>query len=156
MREIELEFVWAPLLDAIDRGAHQGAKLAADVVAERAKHNAPHRTGALKNSIIPQEPKGTFSGGDLEVVVGAGVEYAPYVEFGTGIHGPNRRMIEPVKAQALRIPIGGNNYIYRMSSQGMKPRPYMRPAAEEAAPLAADACARAIDLALTEYGKSRS
>lgn len=56
------------------RGAVQ--KAAFDVEA-RAKELVPVDTGALKNSIQSEMT------GDLSAVVAVGMEYAPYVEYGT-------------------------------------------------------------------------
>jgi len=138
----------------MDRGAHTGMSFAADVIANYAKGKAPHRTGALKNSIQPGEPTGSLSNGDLQVNVAAAATYAPYVEHGTGIYGPHGTPIVPVTAQALQIPLGGGEYMYRRSVKGMKAQPFMQPAVDEAADDAADALARAIDLSLAEYGRA--
>lgn len=76
--------------------------------------------------------------------MGTNVHYAPYVEYGTGIHGPRKRRIYPRRAKALSwfqrgrgIYVGGRyqaagpgGRITVRSIAGMKPRPYMRPALE--------------------------
>lgn len=76
------------------------------------------RTGALRNSIDyivdPDEKK---------MIVGAGAEYAPYVEFGTGINydGGGRRTSWVYK---------GSDGQFHMTN-GMKARPFIKPALED-------------------------
>lgn len=48
--------------------------------------------------------------------------YARYLQEGTGLYGPRRRTITPVRAKALRIPIRGGSPLYRSSVRGLRPR----------------------------------
>lgn len=140
----------------MDEGAHDGMSAAATLIVEAAKLLAPERTGALKTSIMQEEPQGSFLTNDLEVVVGAAAEYAVYVEYGTGIHGPKGTPIVPVNAQALQIPVGGGEFIYRRSVKGMKAQPFLVPAMENNSEDISGEIAAAIDLSLGKYGKSMS
>jgi len=82
------------------------------------------RTGNLRNSIThaTEENKETIT-----VVVGTSVEYAPYVELGTGKYaeGSNGRGV-PWRYQDTK----GNWH----TTSGMPPRPYLRPAIENHIP----------------------
>jgi hypothetical protein len=62
-------------------------------------------------------------------VVGTKSRIARYIHDGTGLYGPKKRKITPVTKKALRTPYGP-----RKSIKGMRPRPYMRDAAQEAKP----------------------
>ncbi len=87
------------------------------LVAERyAKEMCPTDTGRLKNSISHETDDDT-------VYVGTNVEYAPYVEFGTGkfAEGGGGRPT-PWSYQDDK----GNWH----TTNGMKPQPYLKPAIE--------------------------
>jgi phage gpG-like protein len=67
--------------------------------------------------------------GNPEAVVGTNVEYAPYVEFGTGPHE-----ITPTDADALAFDIGGETvFAHRVMHPGTPAQPFMRPAARKTA-----------------------
>lgn len=77
-----------------------------------------YRGGTLKNSITH---KVTSDGGVASVAVGSNVEYAPFVELGTGpnfVPPPEWETFEPYKKKG-----GGHGYVY--------PRPFLRPAIED-------------------------
>src|SRR5690606_2875877 len=57
------------------------------------------------------------SSGAHGFVIASPASYAIYHQTGTGIHGPKRRPIKPVKAKALRIPAPGGA-IFRTSVKG--------------------------------------
>lgn len=87
------------------------------LVAERyAKEKAPVDTGRLRNSISHEVDDDT-------VYVGTNVEYAPYLEFGTGkfAEGGGGRPT-PWSYQDDK----GNWH----TTNGMKPQPYLKPAIE--------------------------
>jgi len=50
--------------------------------------------------------------------VASAKQYSVYHQFGTGIYGPRKTAIRPVKAKALKLPNG----IFRRSVKGTKPR----------------------------------
>ena len=83
---------------------------------EYAKKEVPTRHGRLKNSI-------THKVDGKDVLVGTNVEYAPYVEFGTGVYAEDG---------------GGRQtpWVYKDEdgyhwTQGMRAKPFLRPAATE-------------------------
>lgn len=79
------------------------------------------RTGNLRNRIT--HDKQQDSDGNVIIMVGTNLEYAPYVELGTGIHaegGDGRKT--PWRYQDSK----GNWH----TTRGMPPRPFLRPAVE--------------------------
>lgn len=91
------------------------------LVERSAKQKAPKDTGELRRSITS---KVESNGSDIQGVVYTPLEYAPYVEFGTGLFAES----------------GGRQDVpwnYRddkgewHSTSGMKPQPFMRPALNE-------------------------
>lgn len=81
-----------------------------------ASAEAPVDTGNLRSSIA-------YATKEREVIIGTNVEYAPYIEFGTGVHAEGG---------------GGRStpWYYQDSkgewhkTTGMKPQPFLRPAIE--------------------------
>ncbi len=67
------------------KGVEFGVNKAAAVVNAGAKRNCPVDTGLLRESIHAQPAQ--IQGNDVSATVGTSVEYAPYVEFGTGGRG---------------------------------------------------------------------
>ena len=97
----------------------QGLEMACLVVERAAKSKAPVQTGALRSSISHN-----VSRASLEGVVGATVNYAPYVEIGTGIYssmGGGRQ--------------GGWGYVDASGeyhfTMGSHPHPFLKPAMDE-------------------------
>ena len=92
------------------------------VVERKAKENAPKDTGALRRSITSEV---NATGGLVEGVVFTPLEYAPYVEYGTGLFAEdgNGRKDVPWNYQDDQ----GNWH----STSGQHPQPFMRPALEE-------------------------
>lgn len=91
------------------------------IVERAAKEKAPKGTGELRRSITSEVKE---QGGDLVGVVYTPLEYAPYVEFGTGLFAEEGgRKDVPWSYQDDE----GNWH----STSGMKPHPYMRPALNE-------------------------
>ena len=107
------------LLDANKLMAAMGKACA--LVERAAKQKAPKGTGELRRSITSRIEN---EGGNPVGVVFTPLEYAPYVEYGTGLFAEN----------------GGRTDVpwsYKddegewHTTSGMKPRPYMRPALNE-------------------------
>lgn len=91
------------------------------LVERSAKQKAPKGTGELRRSITS---KVTTEGNNAIGVVYTPLEYAPYVEFGTGLFAENGgRQDVPWNYQDDK----GEWH----STSGMKPRPFMRPALNE-------------------------
>lgn len=114
-----LENVLDAIDDISDMSQLEGALGRACALVERsAKQKAPKDTGALRRSIT-SEVSGTSG------VVFTPLEYAPYVEYGTGLFAEqgNGRKDVPWKYQDDE----GNWH----ETSGQKPQPFMRPALEE-------------------------
>ena len=77
--------------------------LAGEVVVSAAIQKCPVDTGNLRGSINSEVDEGKLS-----VRIGTPVEYAPYIEFGTGEHAENGKG--------------------RKDWKGMKAQPFLRPA----------------------------
>ena len=113
-----MEAILEKLEGAIDEQKMKDALGKACAVVERsAKQKAPKGTGELRRSITSKVENGVG-------IVFTPLEYAPYVEFGTGLFAEE----------------GGRQdvpWCYKddkgewHSTSGMKPQPYMRPALNE-------------------------
>lgn len=102
------------ILEIIGLKAEKYAKALCPVGTVESTGKKGYRGGTLRNSI-------THSMDDDTLSVGSNVEYAPYVELGTG---PN--FTPPPEWESFDTPKGsgiGHGYV--------KPRPYLRPAIEE-------------------------
>jgi HK97 gp10 family phage protein len=117
-----LEEVLENLEGAIDEQKLKSALGKACAVVERsAKQKAPKGTGELRRSITS---KVEGAGTDAVGIVFTPLEYAPYVEFGTGLFAEEGGRTD--------VP-----WCYQddegewHSTSGMKPHPYMRPALNE-------------------------
>lgn len=90
---------------------------AALLVEKSAKQKAPKDTGALRRSITSRVE-------GLEGIIYTPLEYAPYIEYGTGLFAEgNGRKDVPWNYQDDK----GNWH----STSGLKPHPYMRPSLDE-------------------------
>lgn len=95
--------------------------IACALVERAAKEKAPKGTGELQRSITSRIEN---DGGDLVGVVFTPLEYAPYVEFGTGLFAEEGgRQDVPWNYQ--------DDEGKWHSTSGMPPRPYLRPALDE-------------------------
>lgn len=100
---------------------YQAIGMACALVERKAKEKAPKDTGALRRSITSEVNN---SSGEMAGVVFTPLEYAPYVEFGTGLFAEKEgRQDVPWSYQDDK----GEWH----STSGQKPQPYMRPALEE-------------------------
>ena len=91
------------------------------LIERSAKEKAPKDTGALKQSITSEVKK---NGDDVQGVVFTPLEYAPYVEYGTGLFAESGgRSDVPWCYQDDR----GEWH----TTSGQKPQPFMRPAVNE-------------------------
>lgn len=103
--------------ERLERQMHKACAL----VEGEAKGKAPKGAGDLRRSIEYRVDK---SPGEVEGVVFTPLEYAPYVEFGTGLFAEEHgRQDVPWSYQDDE----GNWH----STSGMPPSPYMRPALAE-------------------------
>lgn len=104
--------------DIVDEAKINAALAKCCAIVERAaKQKAPKGNGELRRSITSKVE-------DLEGVIFTPLEYAPYVEYGTGLFAEEGgRQDVPWCYQDDE----GNWH----STSGMKPQPYMRPALNE-------------------------
>ena len=91
---------------------------AALLVESSAKQNAPKDTGALRRSITSKVE-------GLEGIIYTPLEYAPYIEYGTGLFAEkgNGRKEVPWSYQ--------DDEGKWHSTNGLKPQPFMRPSLDE-------------------------
>jgi hypothetical protein len=81
-------------------------------------------TGKLRASISVQLKK--KSSRVLAVQIGTNVRYAIWVHDGTGLYGPEHRMITPKTKRYLRFkPHGSNKYVFAKAVKGMRPNPFL-------------------------------
>ena len=108
------QFISAGLPDAVQQGLEKACLL----VQADAKKTCPVVTGQLRNSITHEIDKGEMKG-----YVGTNVEYAPYVQIGTGLYSSegNGRQDVPWTYYSQR---DGQFY----TTDGQKPQPYLKPA----------------------------
>ena len=90
---------------------------------------APKKTGYLSNSI-------RITPGSMKVTIGPDASYGVYQEFGTATRGEFPGpvyLIRPVRAKKLAFQINGK-WIFTtlVKHPGIPPRPYMRPALQQA------------------------
>ena len=94
---------------------------ACDLVEGSAKDKAPKDTGALRRSITS---KIEVNGSEIDGIVFTPLEYAPYVEYGTGLFAEN--------GNGRQTP-----WVYRddkgdyHDTHGQHPQPFLRPALNE-------------------------
>lgn len=97
----------------------KGLEKACLTVERSAKSKAPVQTGALRSSITHK-----VSIGSLEGVIGTNIDYAPYVEIGTGVYstmgGGRQGGWKYVDAE-------GNGHF----TMGSRPQPYLKPSVDE-------------------------
>lgn len=114
------------IYDTLDRLAdpatmHAAMGKACARVERSAKQNAPKGNGALRNSITSTIVE---DGTDIQGIVYTPLEYAPYIEYGTGLFAEEKgRTDVPWCYQDEK----GDWH----TTSGMKPQPYMRPALDE-------------------------
>jgi len=142
----------APNLDALKADFEKAGKEAPSrlkfgltqflsMVADVARTSCPVKTGHLQSSITHEITKATNT--EVEGRVGSNVEYAPYVELGTGIYGPNKTPIRPKTKKVLAwvsrgprptTPAGWKQAsaegraVFAKETRGQKPKPFLLPA----------------------------
>lgn len=117
-----LQEVLRRLEEVADKNKYKQALGRACAVVERtAKEKAPKDSGALRRSIASEVRD---SGQDLEGIIFTPLEYAPYVEYGTGLFAESGgRKDVPWSYQ--------DDEGEWHSTSGMRPQPFMRPALDE-------------------------
>lgn len=94
---------------------------ACNLVEGAAKDKAPKDTGALRRSITS---KIEVTGSEIDGIVFTPLEYAPYVEYGTGLYAENGNGRQT--PWVYRDDKGDYHYTH-----GQHPQPFLRPALNE-------------------------
>lgn len=102
-------------------GVKNGMGKACSLVEGEAKHKAPKDTGALRRSITS---KVEVDGDTIDGIIYTPLEYAPYVEYGTGLFAENGNGRQ---TPWLYEDDKGETHF----THGQHPQPYMRPALNE-------------------------
>lgn len=117
-------FTRAPLV--VDESLQKGVKEAGRIVLEIEKTEAPVGTGKLRREI-------EFVYKPISAMVYPKMDYAVYVNFGTGLFGPKNSLIYPKKAKMLRWKSGGQ-YVFARYTRGMKANPFVGRTVSKAEP----------------------
>lgn len=104
-------------LNSINNALISGVSKAAMLVQGSAKNKTPVDSGALRQSIRTDKAK--IQGGNVIATVSTNLEYAPYVEFGTGLRGQSTNTNTEVKVN------------YRSDWSGNRAQPFLWPALRE-------------------------
>lgn len=104
-------------LNSINDALISGVSKAALLVQGSAKNKAPVDSGALRQSIRADKAK--IQGESVTATVSTNLEYAPYVEFGTGSRGQSTNTNTEVEVS------------YRSDWRGNKAQPFLWPALRE-------------------------
>lgn len=104
-------------LNSINDALISGVSKAALLVQGSAKNKAPVDSGALRQSIRADKAK--IQGENVTATVSTNLEYAPYVEFGTGSRGQSTNTNTEVEVS------------YRSDWRGNKAQPFLWPALRE-------------------------
>ena len=113
-----LDIVLKAIDGVADIDAIEGAMGTACALVERtAKQTAPKDTGALRNSITSRVEKNSDN---VKGVVYTPLEYAPYVEYGTGLFAEKGGRKDTWKYE--------DDEGHWHKTNGQKPQPFLRPA----------------------------
>ena len=104
-------------LNSINDALISGVSKAAMLVQGSAKNKAPVDSGTLRQSIRADKAK--IQGENVTATVSTNLEYAPYVEFGTGSRGQSTNTNAEVEVS------------YRSDWRGNKAQPFLWPALRE-------------------------
>lgn len=137
--ELKRAFAKAPELTKRELSRAIGDTAA--TVQGKAKQYAPVDQGVLRASIHTEGPRS--SGNNVEAIVGTNVKYAKAQEEGTGIYGPKKQKIVPIRGKFLVFKRGGET-IFARSVKGTRPKWYFRRAKEESKGPFADAMRDAV------------
>ena len=104
-------------LNSVNDALAAGVSKAAMLVQGSAKNKAPVDSGTLRQSIRADKAK--IQGENVTATVSTNLEYAPYVEFGTGSRGQSTNTNTEVEVS------------YRSDWRGNKAQPFLWPALRE-------------------------
>jgi hypothetical protein len=124
----ELNRAWSRAPQLVTKELSRGISSTAADVQRVAKYRAPVDLGILRASIHTEGPH--VLDRDVRATVGTNVEYAQAQEEGTGIYGPRKRMIVPIRGKFLVFKKAGQT-IFARSVRGVRPRYYFKQAIED-------------------------
>lgn len=102
----------------------------ATAVVNGAKRRCPVNTGRLRASITKEV---IIDSNSPVARVGTNVEYAIFVHNGTGIYGPRGTPIVPRVSRFLVFtPRGSSDKVFARQVRGIRPRPFLKEALEDA------------------------
>lgn len=104
------------ILSALHNAVDRGLRACGEVAVSYAQDKCPADTGALRGSI-------TYSVNGEDCYIGTNVEYAPYIEFGTGKYAENGGRMTPWAFK-------DRNGDWHMT-EGVKPARFLRSACTE-------------------------
>lgn len=113
---VEFEDNSPEVLEALKNAVERGLMAVGETAVGYAQDLCPVDTGELRGSI-------TYEVDGEDCYIGTNVEYAPYVEFGTGVHAEGGGRQTPWVYQDKN----GNWW----QTDGQEPRPFLRPAAAD-------------------------
>lgn len=111
---IEVKNMSSEVQKAITNAVERGLEACGIKAVDHAVELCPKKTSHLANSISYKIVN------DTDVYIGTNVEYAPYVEFGTGIYSTEGGRQTPWSYKD-----GEGNWHF---THGQKPQPYLKPA----------------------------
>ena len=117
-KDVELNWYGDEIVKNVNAGTIKALIRASNIVQADAVTKAPPDTGALRASIVKNIDRS-----DLKATVSTNLEYAKYVEFGTG------RFAEKGGGRSTPWVYFHPKYGF-IRTVGQKPQPFMRPALE--------------------------
>lgn len=95
----------------------KATKKAGAMIVKTEKEQAPVKTATLRRSVeLEYRP--------IQIRVYPNSRYAEYVEYGTGLFGPNKTYITPKRAKAMVFQ-GKNGLVFTRRSKGQAPNPFV-------------------------------
>jgi hypothetical protein len=86
------------------------------------RQRAAHKTGTLQRSVLTRVDY-------PEAQVHVQEKYGAFLEFGTGIYGPENTPIRPKSKKALYFQVAGKP-VFARSVKGIRPKPFFAPGVE--------------------------
>ncbi len=99
--------------------------MASMMFSTKSKEVSPIKTGNLRRNI-----KYTVNSDGSQARVYNNLDYALYQEEGTGIYGPKKKMIVPVRKKFLVFEVGGK-IVFARKVRGVRPKWFMRQGSQE-------------------------
>ena len=111
-------------------------------IQQEARKRAPHRTGTLQRSIMPE---GKFP----NMLVAVNEKYGVFLEEGTGIYGKKGSAITPKAAKVMRFK-GKDGIVFTKKVKGIRPKPFFKPGIEASLSYIQDQFTNVVDRIMRE------